>query len=215
MTYRLAAVAAAAVGSAMVLTACGSQTPAAPTADPLTGTNRPSSSSSSPTMPLTPSVAVTTAPPPPPSPATPSPATPSPATSSSTTDDATGTAKFGGAFKWRNGVQVTVSAPAPFTPSKSAAVGEPRPANFVKIEIVVVNGSTTVYDPSAFSISAQSANVEAQKVYDSAQMGGSPSTKVLPGREVKFSVAFGVADPKDLVVQVRPGFEYRDALWTS
>jgi len=202
MTYRLA-VAAAAVGSAMVLTAC-SQTPTAPTADPLTGTNRPSSSSSAPTMPPTTSVAVTTAPPPP----------SSPATSSSTTDDATGTAKFGGAFKWKTGVQVTVSAPAPFTPSKSAAVGEPRPAHFVKIEIVVVNGATTIYDPSAITVSAQSANVEAKKVYDS-DMGSSPSTKVLPGREVKFSVAFGVADPKDLVVQVRPGFEYRDALWTS
>lgn len=208
MTYRLAALAAAAVGSAMVLTAC-SQTPTAPTADPLSGTNRPSSSSSSQTMPPTPSVAVTTASPPPSSPAT-----SSPATSSSTTDDSTGTAKFGGAFKWKNGVQVTVSAPAPFTPSKNAAVGEPRPAHFVKIEIVVVNGATTIYDPSAITVSAQSANVEAKKVYDS-DMGSSPSTKVLSGREAKFSVAFGVVDPKDLVVQVRPGFEYRDALWTS
>ena len=45
--------------------------------------------------------------------------------------------------------------------------------------------------------------------------GAAPSTTVLPGKKVKYDVAFGVANPADLVVEASPGFEYSDTIWSS
>jgi hypothetical protein len=190
MNIRLAAPAFAA-GIAFLLVACG--TTAAPPAvvdSPAAGSNRPSSSSTS---------------------ASPT-ETPSP--SSTTTD--TSQAKFGEAYKWTDGLQVKVGAPTNYKPSNSAYVPDPKPPAFIKMEFTVVNGSKEPFDPVGFYVTVQSGNVEAKQVFDSGGgMAGSPSTKILPGREAKFSLAFGVTDPKDLVVQVRPGFKYNDAIWTS
>jgi hypothetical protein len=84
------------------------------------------------------------------------------------------------------------------------------------MEFTIVNGAKEAFDPSSFYVTVQSANVEGKQLFDSGGgMEGAPSTKILPGREAKFSLAFGVTEPKDLVVQVRPGFKYNDAIWTS
>ncbi|NNG20984.1 hypothetical protein HJ590_15730 [Naumannella sp. ID2617S] len=56
----------------------------------------------------------------------------------------------------------------------------------------------------------QSDNEEGSPVFDFGKLPTPPQTKVLSGREVKFKVAFGVADPNDVVMQVRPGFEHAD-----
>jgi hypothetical protein len=38
---------------------------------------------------------------------------------------------------------------------------------------------------------------------------------VLPGRLISFPVGFGVRDPKDLLLEVAPGFDYESALFTN
>ncbi|WP_146176492.1 hypothetical protein [Rhodococcus sp. OK519] len=114
----------------------------------------------------------------------------------------------------RNGVAVAVSQPAPFVPSASAA-GYEAGGQAVIFTIAVVNGSQENYDPTLFTTSLQSGNREASQIFDSAKnLGGTPSTVVLPGREAEFQVAYAVSDPTDLVVEVSPRFEYRDAIFT-
>lgn len=122
--------------------------------------------------------------------------------------------KFGESFSWEDGITLTVGNPAPFTPNEYAAFDE-APA-YVVLEINVKNGSSENFDPSMISTSMQSGSAEASAVYDSqAGIEGSPSTTLLPGRDVTFKVAFGVANPDDLILEVSPSFEYESALFTS
>lgn len=125
--------------------------------------------------------------------------------------------KFGEAFTWEDGIAVTIGAPTPFTPDEFAielAGGES--AAYLAFEVTVVNGSSANFDPSMFTTTLQSANVEAEEIFDSGNgFGGSPSTTLLPGREAKFKIGYGVTDPADLVLEVSPSFEHEDAIFTS
>jgi len=111
--------------------------------------------------------------------------------------------KFGETFTYEDGLSVTVGAPEPYTPSEYAAKGnEP---SFLRFQITVVNGTAENYDPALFYVTMQSGNVESQEVYDSENgINGSPTTAILPGREGTWPVVFGVMDPADLVMQVKP-----------
>ena len=122
---------------------------------------------------------------------------------------------FGQAFTFKDGLSVGISPPTPYTPSTSASTSNPE-GPFVAFTVTIVNGSPNNYDPALFSASLQSGNVEADQVYDSANdVGGAPSTAVLPSRESQFTIAFEASDPADLVLQVSPGFEYRNAFFTN
>ena len=83
--------------------------------------------------------------------------------------------------------------------------------------IVLTNGTDENFDPSSFSVNLQSGTTEGSQVYDSEQLGESPSTTLLPGRSATFKVAFGVTDPEDLVMEVSPtfGFDYESAIFTN
>jgi len=137
-------------------------------------------------------------------------------TATSETSGDSDTAKFGGAgFTWTDGLAVKVSKPAAFTPSDTAA-GSDQFDKFVVMTVTITNGSKAKYDPSLFYMTVSSGDQEADQVYDSAQgISGSPSTSVLAGRSVTFKQAFGVKDPKDIVAEVRPGFDYDSAIFTS
>lgn len=136
------------------------------------------------------------------------------ATSTATTSDEPATAKFGEGFTFRNGLAVTVAPPEPFTPSGSAS-GFEAGDQAVTFTITIVNESPDNYDPALFTTNLQSGNREASKIYDSANnVGSTPTVVILPGREAEFQVAYSVIDPTDLVMEVSPGFEYRDAIFT-
>lgn len=140
-----------------------------------------------------------------------------PSTSSpmATSTPGNGTAAFGRAYTWDDGLSVTIAAPQPYTPSQSAA-GVVAGQTAVALQITVVNGTSAPFDPVLFTVSAQSGNTEASKIYDSAKnIGGGPSTKVLAGRETTYKVAFSVADPKDLIVEFSPDFTHRSVLFAS
>ena len=169
---------------ALTLGGCVTADSTGTTSEPASGSNRPATSNS----------------------ASPE---PEPSTSASPVNP-----KFGETYTWDDGLQVTISAPTPFTPSESAMTGEA--AAYLAFQVTVVNGSAANYEAAQFYTTLQSANVEAEEVFDSEQgFEGSPMTPLLPGREATFKIGYGVQDPADLVMQVTPTFEHEAVIFTS
>ncbi|MCI1748852.1 MAG: hypothetical protein LKI24_12670 [Acidipropionibacterium sp.] len=119
-------------------------------------------------------------------------------------------AKFGSAYVYQDGLSVTVSAPKAFEPSEYAA-GTDNFKHFVSFEVRIVNKTGKPWDPSLFSATVQSDNEEGEEVFDDG-LEGAPQTKLLNGRETKFAVAYGVANPKDIVMEVNPDMIDHDAV---
>ncbi len=119
-------------------------------------------------------------------------------------------AKFGKAYVYQDGLSVTVSAPKAFKPSEYAA-GTDNFKHFVSFEVRIVNKTGKPWDPSLFTATVQSENEEGEEVFDDG-LEGAPQTKLLNGRETKFTVAFGVANPKDIVMEVNPDMIDHDAV---
>jgi hypothetical protein len=173
----------------------GGQKTAAKTAES-TGVNHPSASAT-PSTTATQAAETTTAAPPP------------------TTSAAAKYAKFGDTYTWKDGVSITISAPAPYTPANRYTTIAPGTSG-LSFTVTIVNSSTAEYNPGMFHASAQSGNVEADQIFDSAGgLGGQPETVVLPTREVSFPIGFAVTNPADIVMQVSPGYSYKDSIFTS
>lgn len=125
-------------------------------------------------------------------------------------------APFGEAVVYEDGLEVSVSAPVPFTPSEWAAGGEDYPSH-VLVDVTITNGTDAPFEPTLVYLTASSAGTEGDQVFDSDNgLEGGPMTSVLPGQSVTFTAGFGVTDPADVLVQVAPGmFEYDDALFST
>lgn len=136
--------------------------------------------------------------------------TPEPALEPTTTDD--GVEELGATYLWADGLAVTVSTPSDYQPSEYAA-GTDGFSRFVVFDVTIVNNTGTVWEPALFRATVQSANQEASKVYDSGNLPDEPTTKLLNGREATFTMAFGVADPADLVVEVTPDWDHQSVLF--
>jgi hypothetical protein len=121
---------------------------------------------------------------------------------------------FGKAYTWEDGVSATVSVPKKYTPTDSAA-GTEGFKHYVSFTITIVNKSGKPFDPTMVTHSVQSNDLEGSEVFDSAQLPEQPQTKVLNGRQVKYKVAYAVANPKDIIFELAPGFEYNSAIWTK
>jgi hypothetical protein len=108
---------------------------------------------------------------------------------------------FGKSHRWHDGVTVTVGKPQRFKPSEFAVVQKSK--RYVKFPVTVVNKSHKSIDLGLTYISVQSANKEADHVFDSLiGLNGPPDKKVLKGRKLEFHVGFAVADPKDIVMEL-------------
>jgi hypothetical protein len=175
-----------AIAAVTLLSACG--TAATPgSSAPTAGSNRPAAS------------AETTAPAP-------------EVTTDAPTVDPNEPVSFGSTKTYEDGLSVTVSKGTNFTPSQYASADKAKA--YLKYTITVVNGTGKVFDPSMFNASVQSSNTEGGQVFDSEKgLEGAPSTKLLKGREAKFTIGFGVADPKDVVMEVTPSFEHESVLF--
>jgi hypothetical protein len=111
------------------------------------------------------------------------------------------TLAFGKSRRWHDGVTVTVGKPQRFKPSEFAVVQKSK--RYVKFPVTVVNKSHKSIDLGLTYISVQSANKEADHVFDSLiGLKGPPDKKVLKGRKLEFHVGFAVADPKDIVMEL-------------
>lgn len=104
-----------------------------------------------------------------------------------------------------NGLTVTFSAPKSFTPTEAAT---PRAPRAVAFDLIIENGSGTVYRPAQLSITAVVNGENAAQVVDSTQgytgfVG--PTDEVPPGKNVRVAVAFAVPlERADLVLVVQP-----------
>lgn len=123
------------------------------------------------------------------------------------------TVKFGKAYTWENGVSASVSVPKAYKPKQYAA-GTEGFKHFVVFTVVVINKSGTTFDPALITESVQSNDAEGSKIYDTMTMDEDLGTKILNGRQGKYRLAFGVANPKDIILEWSPGFEYNSAIWT-
>lgn len=129
-------------------------------------------------------------------------------------DTEDGVTAFGDHFEWEDGIQIHVTEPTPYTPTRYASTGK-QPEN-VLFTIRIVNGSEKKYSPLDLTYSMQSGNREAEEIYDSPKVpGGTPDTTLLPGREVQFESAWNLTDPGDLVFEVAPSFDHEPMYFTT
>ena len=123
--------------------------------------------------------------------------------------------KFGDTFTYDDELSVTISEPKTFKPGQYAAMMKKWPA-YVKFDVTVVNQTKKKFDTSMISFTMQSKDQEAEEVFDSENgFNGAPTTTLLPGRQSKYKVGFGVLDPGDLVMDFTTNdFERQDLTFT-
>lgn len=124
--------------------------------------------------------------------------------------------KFGETYSWEDGMSVVISNPEPFTPSEYSVIE--GATDYVKFGVRLINKTGKPFDPALVYSTLQSGNEEAEQVFDSENnIGGSPETKLLDGREAKWVIGFAVKDPNDLVLEISPdaGIEYEGAIYTN
>ena len=122
---------------------------------------------------------------------------------------------FGDVITWKDGLSVSVSAPTPYTPSESAAgavAGQPN----LQFTVLLTNNSKVVVKPIGYP-NATSGGQSASSIVDfGANVGNTPAdVNVLPGQSLQWIEAFSVIDPTDITFTYSPGFEYKDAIFTT
>jgi len=127
-----------------------------------------------------------------------------------------GNLAFGDTMVWEDGVELTVSAPAPYTPTEFAAGADQ--ANQLAFTMTITNNSTENLQPVVYT-RLSSGGTEASQIFDvtadGTQVGVPPTTVVLPGESVTWTEAWSVADPNSLTMQIAPSFDYEDAIFTN
>ena len=126
------------------------------------------------------------------------------------------TLAFGDTMIWEDGLELTVAAPEPYTPTEFAA-GADQASNLA-FTLTIVNNTTENFEPAVFS-RLSSAGQEGSQIFDIAADGGQiglpPTTVVLPGESVSWQEAWSVADANSLTFQITPNFDYEDAIFTN
>ena len=126
-----------------------------------------------------------------------------------------GTYAFGETVTYEDGVSVSVSEPADYTPgelSAGAVAGQPTLA----FKFVVTNNSEEPFDPSLVLATVASGGTEAAGVFDTEnEVGFPPMTKVLPGQTIEWVQAWSVADAASLTLELNVGFTHDAAIFTN
>lgn len=139
-------------------------------------------------------------------------AAPEEAPSEEPVDD--GVFAFGETVTYADNLSISVSAPAAYIPSDTAA-GMVDGQSYIFFEVVLTNNTGKTYEPMVFN-TASSGGVEASMISDVAQnVGFGPTTAVLDGQTIKWHEAYSVADAASITLQVSAGFEYDDAIFTN
>jgi hypothetical protein len=139
---------------------------------------------------------------------------------SSTPEDLT--LRFGETVTYEDGFAITVSKPKSFKPSEYAAYPEDAD-RYVKFTVTVKNGTNQRIDPSGISTTASSGDEEMEEVFDTENnLDGSPQTKLLKGKTVRYQIGYGSLKGKDFVLEVSPTcldpdceLNYESALFVS
>lgn len=128
-----------------------------------------------------------------------------------------GVLAFGKTAEYSDGLKITVSEPANFTPSDtSASLGDESLKDYRKFTVTIENGTDEAFDPSLIYLSGNSGGKEASQVFDSEQnIMSAPNGKILPGDKVSYDVAFGVADPGNITLEAEPDFDREGVIFSS
>lgn len=122
--------------------------------------------------------------------------------------------KFGGVWKWEDGMSAQVGAPQKYRASNTAAGGVDYKYQ-VSFKITIHNGGTQRFTPMA-SMTVNSGGAEAEQIFDSEKnIGASPTGSLRPGKSVSFFFAYGVNDPKDLDAQLSIDWNHDPAFFIN
>jgi hypothetical protein len=109
----------------------------------------------------------------------------------------------------KEGLTISTSAPAPFSPS-GAAAGTIPDGKHTKFNVTIVNGSQDIKDLALMTITVNSAAGTGSQIIDSEQnVTGSLGSlgKLAPGKTSTLAVAFSVpSNATSINVEIRPGF---------
>jgi hypothetical protein len=119
-------------------------------------------------------------------------------------------AHFGGTVSYDDGVTLSVSSPSAYTPSDTAS-GADQAANVV-FTITIYNGSSSDLDPLPLS-NVTSGGVDGSSIVDfDNNLNGFPPVDTLPaGQTLTYQEAWSVADPRNIVYETSPSFDYTTA----
>ena len=113
--------------------------------------------------------------------------------------------KFGQTFKLDNGAEITVSKPAKFRSSNTAA--PKQNAAGALFTVTVKNGTKVPMNLALATISAATGSADADEIFDSkANVMGTPSTRVRPGGSSSWKAAFLGDAGKPWIVDVSIDF---------
>lgn len=124
---------------------------------------------------------------------------------------------FGSVITFKDGVSISISTAAPFTPSPEAA-GVVAGQTSELFTVVLTNGSKTQLQPYV-NVTATSAGAQAGSIADIGSpigdVSSGPQTVILPGQTIKWLEGFSVADPTNLTMEADLGFDYTPAIFTT
>jgi hypothetical protein len=122
--------------------------------------------------------------------------------------------KLGEVVTYKDGLSVSVSAPAPYTPSAQAAGVQDGATNLV-FNVVIKNGGTKNVNIGGFP-EVNSGGESAHSITDlGSNIGVPPNTTLLPSQSITFQDAYSVKDQADITYLITPGVGYQQAIFTS
>ena len=122
--------------------------------------------------------------------------------------------KLGGVVTYKDGLSVSVSLPAAYTPSAQAAGVIDGSTNII-FNVVIINNSKKNADVGGFP-TVNSGGVSASAISDfENKVGVPPNTTLLPSQSITFQDAYSVKDQADITYLITPGLDYRQAIFTS
>lgn len=123
-----------------------------------------------------------------------------------------GIGEFGQVVHW-DGVDMVISKPKPYEPGQYAAGADEFPDTVI-LDVKLTNTGDEPFDPALVFLTASSAEQEASQVFDM-DSDQTPMTSVKPGKSVKWSVVYNVADADDILVEVSPDFALEPVLFST
>lgn len=116
-------------------------------------------------------------------------------------------------YKYDDGLEVSVSKGKDFKPSEYAAYD--TAPQYQLWTVTFTNGTEHPWRATDVVIYVSSGGVEYSEVYDEGT-AEPPSVPILPGKSASYDVAFGVEDPKDVLMSVTPDWEdHSEVLFTN
>ena len=124
-----------------------------------------------------------------------------------------GTAAFGDAATWPEGVTITVSQPEPFTPSEYSAGGGEGDAYI--FTVTMTNGSDENFEPLVME-TVTSGGTQLSSIIDMDQdLDFAPTATMLPGDTLTWNVGYNIPDMDSLRFQIAPSVLMDEVIFTN